>query len=69
MCSASRSETEEEEVVEVGLAAELGDLQDDVVEAEKAEAMGEARWAQPAMRSEAISKVFIEQRSKLKALA
>ena len=60
----SRSETEEE-VEAVGLAAELGDLKDDVVEAEKEEAMEEAKWAQPAMRSEPVNKVFIEQRSEL----
>lgn len=63
----SRSETEEDEgEVEVGLAAQLGDLKDDIIEAEKAEeaAKEEAVWAQPAMKSEPISKVFIEQKSK-----
>ena len=55
----------EDEVYEVGLAAELGELKEDVIMSDSMEQKREdATWAQPAMRSEPVSKVFIEQKGK-----
>ena len=63
--SINSSETEEEAEPEIGLEAELRDMQDDVIAPEaNASSEVEAVWTTPAMRSEPVNKLFIEQRSK-----
>ena len=58
-----RSHQDTEPGVDLGLAAELGDLHEDVVEVK--EDTEHVQWSNsPAMRSEPIGKIYIEKESK-----